>query len=105
MAKTIKGWKVVKAIASLIFFIGTSIVGFNQEDGFKVGKIKDAHNGFNLGKIVSSKLGVSEALAMCGSIGSCAGGGGMCGSIGSCGGQGGGQGGGMCGSIGSCSGQ
>ena len=83
MADTIKGWKVVKAVASLVFFIGTSVLGFKQDEGFQVGKMKDVQNGIHLGKIVNSKLGVSEALAMCGTAGSCAGGGG---------GQGGGKG-------------
>ena len=104
MKDNVKGWKVLKALVSLVFFIGTSVLGFKSEDGFKVGKMKDTHTGLDLGKIVNSKLGMSEAFGMCGSGMSCGGGSGMCGSGMSCSGEGG-QGGGMCGSGMSCGGE
>ena len=58
----------------------------------------DKSSGFQIGRN-KLNLGMSEANAMCGAVGSCAGGGGQCGAVGSCAG-----GGGQCGAVGSCAG-
>ena len=96
-------WKYLKCILSLSSFIVASILGFKQDEGFYLGKIKDSQGQVHIAKASGIKLGVPEAFAMCGNGIGCSGGNGACGNGIGCSGQGsGGQG--ECGNGIGCSG-
>lgn len=75
-----------KKITSRRGFLRTALITAGSAAGF-LGAVKfDAKDGVKIGNSTVS-LGMSEAHATCGAVGSCAGGGGQCGAVGSCAGN------------------
>jgi hypothetical protein len=95
--------KLSQAVASIAFFVLGSLVGFNKDEGFQIGKTKTDPMGTGIKQIGSLKFGMPQAFAACGAGMGCSGGYGMCGAGMGCGGQGSG-GMGACGAGMGCSG-
>ena len=87
-----------KEVSARRGFLRKSLITAGATAGFLASVKFDAKDGVKIGNSTVG-LGMSEAHAMCGAVGSCSGGGGQCGAVGSCGG-----GGGKCGAVGSCAG-